>query len=229
MLTYVDWTPGRRGRVQTELLQPLGLPVLYTAARDVPTRRLLRMLRAAAAGTEPCAVPSCREPSRRRQPRCGITERRRRRCAVRCSRRSCAPCWRKIRGGFRPCCSRLRLLYPQCTPLRRSWRVLRAGSCSTSGRGRRLSATICAAASGFARAAARHARRSASVRAAAALPRSFSVPTARVRQRVEYGLSASCMRQLVPLRRTDACSAALFQSGRLPLTEITVKSMQLNA
>lgn len=45
MLTYVDWTPGRWGRVRTELLRPCGLPALYLTARDVPARRVLRTLR----------------------------------------------------------------------------------------------------------------------------------------------------------------------------------------
>ena len=73
MLTYVDWTPGRWGRVQTELLCPCGLPVLYLTARDVPARRVLRTLRRLRrAGDVRCAIlPDALTP---RAALCGIAD-----------------------------------------------------------------------------------------------------------------------------------------------------------
>ena len=73
MLTYVDWTPGRWGRVRTELLRPCGLPVLYLTARDVPARRVLRTLRRLRrAGDVRCAIlPDALAP---RAALCGIAD-----------------------------------------------------------------------------------------------------------------------------------------------------------
>ena len=73
MLTYVDWTPGRWGRVRTELLRPCGLPVLYLTARDVPARRVLRTLRRLRrAGDVRCAIlPDALTP---RAALCGIAD-----------------------------------------------------------------------------------------------------------------------------------------------------------
>ena len=73
MLTYVDWTPGRWGRVRTELLRPCGLPVLYLTARDVPARRVLRTLRRLRrAGDVRCAIlPDALAP---RAAFCGIAD-----------------------------------------------------------------------------------------------------------------------------------------------------------
>ena len=73
MLTYVDWTPGRWGRVQTELLCPCELPVLYLTARDVPARRVLRTLRRLRrAGDVRCAIlPDALTP---RAALCGIAD-----------------------------------------------------------------------------------------------------------------------------------------------------------
>ena len=73
MLTYVDWTPGRWGRVRTELLRPYGLPVLYLTARDVPARRVLRTLRRLRrAGDVRCAIlPDALAP---RAALCGIAD-----------------------------------------------------------------------------------------------------------------------------------------------------------
>ena len=73
MLTYVDWTPGRWGRVRTELLCPCGLPVLYLTARDVPARRVLRTLRRLRrAGDVRCAIlPDALAP---RAALCGIAD-----------------------------------------------------------------------------------------------------------------------------------------------------------
>ena len=73
MLTYVDWTPGRWGRVRTELLRPCGLPALYLTARDVPARRVLRTLRRLRrAGDVRCAIlPDALAP---RAALCGIAD-----------------------------------------------------------------------------------------------------------------------------------------------------------
>ena len=73
MLTYVDWTPGRWGRVRTELLRPCRLPVLYLTARDVPARRVLRMLRRLRReGDVRCAIlPDALAP---RAALCGIAD-----------------------------------------------------------------------------------------------------------------------------------------------------------
>ena len=73
MLTYVDWTPGRWGRVRTELLRPCRLPVLYLTARDVPARRVLRTLRRLRReGDVRCAIlPDALAP---RAALCGIAD-----------------------------------------------------------------------------------------------------------------------------------------------------------
>ena len=73
MLTYVDWTPGRWGRVRMELLRPCGLPALYLTARDVPARRVLRTLRRLRrAGDVRCAIlPDALTP---RAALCGIAD-----------------------------------------------------------------------------------------------------------------------------------------------------------
>lgn len=73
MLTYVDWTPGRWGRVQTELLCPCGLPVLYLTARM--SRRGGCCARSGGCGGRGMSVaPSCRTRSRRVRRYAGIAD-----------------------------------------------------------------------------------------------------------------------------------------------------------
>ena len=228
MLTYVDWTPGRRGRVQTELLQPLGLPVLYTAARDVPTRRLLRMLRRLRQdGAVRCAiVPEAIAPQ---AAACGITEPEE--TALR--RALLAPLLRALLEEDTRRLPSVLLSAPVASP------AVYAAAEELAGLARRLLLDVgpgqaalsdylrrrfglCTGGSAPCAEVCFGARRSG-------VPALFLGADCRVRQRVEYGLSASCMRQLVPLPPDGRLLCALFQSGRLPLTEITVKSMQHNA
>ena len=216
MLTYVDWTPGRWGRVQTELLCPCGLPVLYLTARDVPARRVLRTLRRLRrAGDVRCAIlPDALTP---RAALCGIADPDE--TALR--RALLTPLMRALTGaedGAR--IPAVLLSAPAASP------AVYAAAEELAHAARRLLLDVGAGQEDLSdylrrrfglRAGRPRMRRSASASARAARPRSFSAPAAARGSRWNTHSRRRMRPRSARSRRTAACSVHFFrrESSRL--------------
>lgn len=229
MLTYVDWTPGRWGRVRTELLCPCGLPVLYLTARDVPARRVLRTLRRLRrAGDVRCAIlPDALAP---RAALCGIADPDE--AALR--RALLTPLLRALTGaedGAR--IPAVLLSAPTASP------AVYAAAEELAHAARRLLLDVGAGQEDL----SDYLRRRFGLCAGGASPdaevcfgeRKGRAPAlflgtgCRARQPVEYALSAAYVPALGPFPPDGRLLCALFQAGKLPIAAIGVKSVQHNA
>ena len=229
MLTYVDWTPGRWGRVRMELLRPCGLPALYLTARDVPARRVLRTLRRLRrAGDVRCAIlPDALTP---RAALCGIADPDE--TALR--RALLTPLLRALTGaedGAR--IPAVLLSAPAASP------AVYAAAEELAHAARRLLLDVGAGQEDL----SDYLRRRFGLCAGGASPdaevcfgeRKGSAPAlflgtgCRARQSVEYALSAAYAPTLGPLPPDGRLLCALFQAGKLPIAAIGVKSVQHNA
>lgn len=228
MLTYVDWTPGRWGRVRMELLRPCGLPVLYLAARDVPARRVLRTLRRLRrAGDVRCAILP--DALAARAAACGIADPDE--TALR--RALLTPLLRALTGEDGARISTVRLSAPSASPAvyaaaeelahaaRRLLLDVGAGQEELGDYLRRRFGLCAGGASPDAEVCFGERK--------GAAPALFLGPDCRARQRVEYALSAAYAPALGPLPPDGRLLCALFQAKRLPFAAITVKSVQHNA
>ena len=228
MLTYVDWTPGRWGRVRTELLRPCGLPVLYLTARDVPARRVLRTLRRLRrTGDVRCAIlPDTLAP---RAALCGIADPDE--TALR--RALLTSLLRALTGEGSARIPAVLLSAPAASP------AVYAAAEELAHTARRLLLNIGAGQEEL----GDYLRRRFGLCAGGAspdvevcfgerkgsAPALFLGPDCRARQRVEYALSAAYAPALGPLPPDGRLLCALFQAGRLPIAAIGVKSVQHNA
>ena len=218
MLTYVDWTPGRWGRVRTELLRPCGLPALYLTARDVPARRVLRTLRRLRrAGDVRCAIlPDALAP---RAALCGIADPDE--AALR--RALLTPLLRALTGaedGAR--IPAVLLSAPAASP------AVYAAAEELAHAARRLLLDVGAGQEDL----SDYLRRRFGLCAGGAPPDAevcFGERKGRARQPVEYALSAAYAPTLGPLAPDGRLLCALFQAGKLPIAAIGVKSVQHNA
>ena len=214
MLTYVDWTPGRWGRVRTELLRPCGLPVLYLTARDVPARRVLRTLRRLRrAGDVRCAIlPDALTP---RAALCGIADPDE--AALR--RALLTPLLRALTGaedGAR--IPAVLLSAPAASP------AVYAAAEELAHAARRLLLDVGAGQEDL----SDYLRRRFGQRKGSA-PALILGTGCRARQPVEYALSAAYAPTLGPLPPDGRMLCELFQAGKLPIAAIGVKSVQHNA
>ena len=228
MLTYVDWTPGRWGRVRLELLRPCGLPVLYLAARDVPARRVLRTLRRLRrAGDVRCAILP--DALTARAAAFGIAapdETALRRALL-------VPLLRALTGEDGARIPAVLLSAPAASPAvyaaaeelahaaRRLLLDVGTGREELSDYLRRRFGLCAGGASPDAEVCFGERKGSA--------PALFLGPDCRARQQVEYALSAAYAPALGPLPPDGRLLCALFQAKRLPIAAITVKSVQHNA
>lgn len=229
MLTYVDWTPGRWGRVRMELLHPCGLPVLYLAAWDVPARRVLRTLRRLRrAGDVRCAILP--DALAARAAAFGIADPDE--TALR--RALLTPLLRALTGEEGSArIPAVLLSAPAASP------AVYAAAEELAHTARRLLLNIGAGQEEL----GDYLRRRFGLCAGGASPdaevcfgeRKGSAPAlvlgpdCRARQRVEYALSAAYAPALGPLPPDGRLLCALFQAGRLPIAAIGAKSVQHNA